>query len=684
MALKFEGIDAIRQSLFLAACTLATWLHLKCGLSRASTSQLLKVLTFVVHTAIELGRLLTQQDNRTTALPPRIPHDVRSAMSAIGIEPNIIRSICCPKCFSKYSLDSLPQVCLRREVPRAAVCGEELWTMRSTRAGPRIVPARLYSSQDFESWLEFFLSRPGIEVVISRSYTHEPSPKAMRVIWDSPAWQSLPENFSSTPGNLTFSWYIDWFNPFTNKIAGKSTSCGAIMISCLNLPLELQQLPENTFFAGITPTGKEPNMSTITAVTGPIVDRFKPMWDGRVIKTYCHPHGIRTRAAILARIGDLLAIRKAMGFAGVASHNFCSFCKLRRDDIDNLNHQSWELRTGPEVLAKAVQWNEATTKKRRREIFKKHGVRWSSLHELPYGDPVRHTLLGLMHNWIEGVLQHHARIRWGIGVVPSKADEDDRSESASVSHPLNSVLDDLDFEPGILNDELEDLYQESQRYADTPSHLSRMHSEMLILENPNDSDPEDIDFQPDSDDSDDSDDNDNDNIRDNFWKRTCVFTAAELSRIHACITDAIIPSWVERPPRNLGEKSHGKLKADQWFVLFSIFLPLVLPEIWQTPSNNRHRSLLDNFYNLVTCTNIVCAYSVTLDSADAYLDHYIKYRQTSRTLFPKTGEHPNHHYAMHNSDLMKFWGPLMPLSEFSGERHNGNLQNIETNSHACQ
>ena len=136
----------------------------------------------------------------------------------------------------------------------------------------------------------------------------------MCVIWDSPAWRSLPGNFSSIPGNLTFSWYIDWFNPFTNKIAGKSTSCGAIIISCLNLPLELQQLADNTFFAAITPTGKEPNVNTITAVMGPIVDRLKPMWDGRVVKTYYHPRGIRKRAAILARIGDLLAIRKALGF----------------------------------------------------------------------------------------------------------------------------------------------------------------------------------------------------------------------------------------------------------------------------------------------------------------------------------------------------------------------------------
>jgi len=60
----------------------------------------------------------------------------------------------------------------------------------------------------------------------------------MHDIWDSPAWQSL-EGFTITHGNLTFSFFIDWFNPFTNKIAGKTVSCGAIMMFCLNLPYAL-------------------------------------------------------------------------------------------------------------------------------------------------------------------------------------------------------------------------------------------------------------------------------------------------------------------------------------------------------------------------------------------------------------------------------------------------------------
>jgi hypothetical protein len=91
-----------------------------------------------------------------------------------------------------------------------------------------------------------------------------------------------------------------------------------------------------------------------------------------------------------------------------------------------------------------------------------------------------------------------------------------------------------------------------------------MRSEASILsesQDPDNSDLEDVDFQPDSD-SNSSDSGDEDNL----WKANCTFTITELNMIHACISEAVVPSWIERPPWNLGEKAHGKLKPDQWFV----------------------------------------------------------------------------------------------------------------------
>jgi len=424
-----------------------------------------------------LGILLANSPSTSNSIPPlRLPYNVRTAIKALSIEPAIIRSICCPKCFKQYKLDSLPKICLRRETPRSKPCLEQLWTTCVTACGPECVPQRLYSTQSFEDWLKFFLSRPGIKDLIDKLYQHRPSMPIMTSIWDSPAWKSLGP-FTSQQGNLTFSIFIDWFNPLTNKIAGKSVSCGAIMMFCLNLPYELQHLPENTYFASITPPPKEPSVTTITAVTDPIINHLCGMWDGRTVHTHRHPEGIQQCVALLPAIGDLLAMHKALGFAGIASHNnFCSFCKLQLVNIDDLDINSYIHRGGLEVLVAAECWRNATTQKDHKKLVKESGVRWSSLNRLPYWDPVRHTVLGVMHNWLEGILQHQARQKWGIGASTSTAGESRHDVSPS---PIDDfMVIDMD----TLDDELHALREESQRFEDTPAQLTQACTESTVLE----------------------------------------------------------------------------------------------------------------------------------------------------------------------------------------------------------
>ncbi|KAH6895062.1 hypothetical protein BKA70DRAFT_1116968 [Coprinopsis sp. MPI-PUGE-AT-0042] len=110
-----------------------------------------------------------------------------------------------------------------------------------------------------------------------------------------------------------------------------------------------------------------------------------------------------------------------MGFAGVGSYeHFCSFCSLHRRDIEELNPDLFRPRNGLDVRLAAEEWRLATTKVEHERLFKLNGVRHSPLNLLLYRDPVRHTLLGLMHNWIESVLQHHVQQRWGIGQSPKR------------------------------------------------------------------------------------------------------------------------------------------------------------------------------------------------------------------------------------------------------------------------
>jgi len=113
---------------------------------------------------------------------------------------------------------------------------------------------------------------------------------------------------------------------------------------------------------------------------------------------------------LLPAIGDLPAIRKALGFARVTSHHFCSFCTLHKSDIENLDSGAWKLQKGTEVIVAAEQWCQALTRKKQEFIFKNHGVRWSSLHQLLYCDPVQHTVLGIMCKGITWWCPEHAQL----------------------------------------------------------------------------------------------------------------------------------------------------------------------------------------------------------------------------------------------------------------------------------
>lgn len=81
----------------------------------------------------------------------------------------------------------------------------------------------------------------------------------------------------------------------------------------------------------------------------------------------------------------------------------------------------------------------------------------------------------------------------------------------------------------------------------------------------------------------------------------------------------------------------------------------------------------------MAATNIISSFQTSNSQADEYTQHYIQYRSAIQKLFPDHGSKPNHHYAMHNANLLKYWGPLASFSEFPGERMNGMLQKINTN-----
>ncbi|KAI7963813.1 hypothetical protein MJO29_004240 [Puccinia striiformis f. sp. tritici] len=234
-------------------------------------------------------------------------------------------------------------------------------------------------------------------------------------------------------------------------------------------------------------------------------------------------------------------------------------------------------RTRRDTRSQAIRWRDSDILAKQKRLLKLHGTRWSELNRLPYWNPVMNVALGVMHNWYEGVLQHHWRICWAFGPKPSKhATHDDQ-------------LDDWD------------------DYKSDDSNTS-------------------LDFQ--------------NNALSHIWK---------------AILDIIVPRGVTQVPPNLGDPKHGKLEASEWHSLSSTYLPL---------------SLIDFFVNN----------PATLKPCFSTFQTYLLYTESSNIVFDNPKIVPNHRYALHLPEQIRWWGPLSNVSEFSGERVNGMLQKMKTNS----
>ncbi|KZV59036.1 hypothetical protein PENSPDRAFT_672638 [Peniophora sp. CONT] len=236
-------------------------------------------------------------------------------------------------------------------------------------------------------------------------------------------------------------------------------------------------------------------------------------------------------------------------------------------------------------------------------------------------DPVAHVLLGYMQNWLEGILQHQLRDLWGIGCVT-------KEKASSTSSTNNSEF--------TLPPEFNDNDGGDDDNADTGPVPISVYPQFEFLD-------------------------------------------SELGHIRNAIVCVSLPTYLDCPPSNFGEKSRGKLKADTYLVLFAFIFPLIIPEIWWAFSVPSYQcKLLESFYYLFVSTTVMISYKTSENSRLLFSNHYIPYRCSIQELFPVKRK-PNHHYAMHSPSIMEYWGPLASLNEFAGKRMNGQLQCTKTN-----
>ena len=423
-------------------------MHIVSGLSLRDCDQLLSAQRFLIDLMAEKFRTAKGQGEYLTK---SIPKDARTVMHRLALKPQYRTYICCPECSACYldddSTNPYPELCSSKHGSSQKICGHPLRKVRNIHGHQQDIPVRRFFYHDFKEWLGEMLCHPGMEDMMDRQFSQS-SDGIMGDIWDAPGLYEIPgpddhpfmresHGASDNEGRYLFCFNMDGFNPFQLKQGGRSASVMGLYMVCLNLPPEERFKTENMFLAGIIPGPKEPSMQEINHFLKPLVDDLLDSYVNgvRYMRTWKHPDGRNTRSALALIICDLPAGRQALGVTGPQSANFCSYCKLQLKNINNLDVESWEPRSGKEHRKLAFEWRDTPSDRRRTEITTKYGVRYSEFLRLPYLDPIRALCVDTMHAFFLRILPRHCQEIWGMD---SKIEDGDGLTSDPVPFEIRS------------------------------------------------------------------------------------------------------------------------------------------------------------------------------------------------------------------------------------------------------
>ncbi|PPQ79322.1 hypothetical protein CVT26_001092, partial [Gymnopilus dilepis] len=643
-----EGADPIIQLVVFTMVVLQVILHT----SRRGCHFLLSMMKYVVQLSlIRSGRNLSIHDQKLLA---DFPKDPDSAAEQLKLDSSVTIYAVCPKakCQALYApkftdgklIPQYPKYCNCTGLD-GRQCGTRLTRPRRFDLHEVDVPVKRFAAFSFRGFVASLTSRPGLEEKMDASWMRVHSASTtLEDVFDGHFLRTFkgPDGqlfgMSGASGRYVFSLSVDFFNPYTNKQAGKKFSVGVLSIACLNLPVSIRYKPENMFLAGIIPGPKEPPLTVINHYLSPLITEFLQFWNPgmQFSKTFRYPEGRHILCALVLVVCDLLATRKVIASGQHNHEHFCNLCFCTRSahGYRNTDYHNWERRTHAEWSKAAEEWLACATLADQDTQFSQTGIRWSELLRLPYFDMVQCVVVDPMHNLFLGLLKEHF-----MGLLGIDLPKEDNSAVLKISFgPLPSNMNQKD------KDSVEKLKGWLERpytcsfSPDQEKALNKlMRANLCALEfvckelsisvccptdtvHSNRRKYTKIDYAR--------------NLltwrslqqeigrtgADTTTQHGHVLQSDEMAEIWSDIGQLLSPAWMTSIPSNLGSPSHGKLKADQWRIVGTVHLPLSLIRLWAGTAQDSGRSLrcrqiLSATMSLVSAVIVATSQTITAENA---------------------------------------------------------------------
>lgn len=142
------------------------------------------------------------------------------------------------------------------------------------------------------------------------------------------------------------------------------------------------------------------------------------------------------------------------------------------------------------------------------------------------------------------------------------------------------------------------------------------------------------------------------------------------------IQHTVMPSWMGSVLHNFRVAAAGTPKADEWWTIFTIYLPITLILLfdhWSLDDAWR-KKVLDHTMQLVCAVLLTCKHMTTQHHVHRYWEYLQNYISQLPVLYPDLSCESIYHIAFYIYDFLKLFGPVHLWWTFPFEQLIGQLQ----------